>query len=472
MNWKSALFAVAAVAFVPGCLAPRYDRPAAPVPQQWPSGPAYPTSQPGSQPATSPCEAGQLGWDQFVTDPRLREVIGVALQTNRDLRLAALNAERTRLIFGIERARLLPIIDASAGGSRTGVPADLSRTGEPSIVDEASVDVGLTAWEIDFFGRIRNLAESARQEYLASEQAVRGAQIVLVSGVAEAYLSLGARREILDIANSTLAAQQASYELVAKRHDKGLVPELDVDRAQTQVDAARRDVARNTQLVAQDQNALNLLVGATVPDALLPEGLGSVGQLAEVSPGLSSQVLLSRPDVLEAEDRLKAMNANIGAARASLFPRVTLTTAIGTGSDELGGLFAGGSRAWVFAPQVVMPIFDPRTWYAVRVTQTDKQAAIAQYERAIQSAFREVADALAIRGTVDQQVAAQESLVRATARVYELAMARYEKGADSYLSVLDAQQSLYLSQQALVALRLVKVSGQVRLYAALGGGWR
>ncbi|MCX5655497.1 MAG: efflux transporter outer membrane subunit, partial [Planctomycetota bacterium] len=269
-----------------------------------------------------------------------------------------------------------------------------------------------------------------------------------------------------------LESQQAAYDLVKRRLDRGLVPELDLHRAQTQVDAARGDLARFTHFVAQDENALNLLVGSPVQDDLLPAELGSVSPLREISAGVSSEVLLGRPDILQAEALLRAANANIGAARAALFPRISLTTSIGTGSVELSGLFQPGSRTWNFAPKIVMPIFDPRAWSALKVTEVDKHAAIAQYERAIQTAFREVADALAVRSTVDQQVSAQESLVHAAAETYRLSSTRYIKGIDNYLSVLDAQQALYAAQQRLVAIRWGKLANHVRLYAVLGGGWQ
>jgi len=449
-----------------GCtLAPEYSRPEAPVPADWPSGAAYPDARP----TASPPEAAPPERQEFFSDERLRRLIDMALQNNRDLRLAAFNAERARALYGIQRAELFPVVNATGTGSRQRVPADLSGGGKPMIVEQYGADLGLSAWEIDFFGRIRSLADRALEEYLATEQARRSVQILLVSEVANAYLTLAADRETLTLARTTLESQQAAYDLVKRRLDRGLVPELDLHRAQTQVDAARGDLARFTQFVAQDENALNLLAGSPVPADLLPAELGGARPLKEISPGISSEVLLRRPDILQAEALLKAANANIGAARAALFPRISLTTSIGTGSVELSGLFQPGSRTWNFAPQIVMPIFDPRAWSALRVTEVDKHAAIAQYEKAIQTAFREVADALAVRGTVDQQIAAQESLVHAAAETYRLSDARYSKGIDSYLPVLDAQQFLYAAQQRLVALRLGRLANQVRLYAVLGG---
>jgi len=450
-----------------GCtLAPEYRRPKAPIPADWPSGAAYQDTRP----ATNPPDAAPLERQEFFSDGNLQRVIEIALQNNRDLRLAALNVERARAWYGIQRAELLPVVNAAGSGSKQRVPADLSATGKSMVSEQYGANLGLTAWEIDFFGRIRSLADRALEEYLATEQARRSAQVLLVSEVANAYLTLAADRETLKLAKTTLESQQAAYDLVKRRLDRGLVPELDLHRAQTQVDAARGDLARFTRLVAQDENALNLLVGSPVPDDLLPAELGGARPLKEISPGVSSEVLLRRPDILQAEALLKAANANIGAARTAFFPRISLTTSIGTGSVELSGLFQPGSRTWNFAPQIVMPIFDSRTWSALKVTEVEKQSALAQYEKAIQTAFREVADALAVRGTVDQQIAAQESLVHAAAETYRLSDARYSKGIDSYLSVLDAQQSLYAAQQRLVALRLGRLANQVRLYAVLGGG--
>jgi multidrug efflux system outer membrane protein len=236
------------------------------------------------------------------------------------------------------------------------------------------------------------------------------------------------------------------------------------------VDTARGDVARYTQLAAQDENVLNLLVGSPMLPALLPSDLGGVSPPQEISPGLSSELLLRRPDVLAAEHGLKAANANIGAARAAFFPRISLTTAIGTASADLSGLFKSGQGTWSFAPQIVMPIFDARTWSAYDVTKVEKEITVAQYEKAIQTAFREVADALAVRGTVNQQVEAQQSLVDAVAETYRLSNARYTKGIDSYLSVLDAQRSLYAAQQGLIVLHLARLVNQVTLYNVLGGG--
>jgi multidrug efflux system outer membrane protein len=411
-----------------------------------------------------------LKWQEFFTDEKLQKIITIALKNNRDLRLAVLNVERARAIYGVQRAELLPTINAVGSGSKARVPADLSSTGRVTTSVRYDVDLGVISWEIDFFGRIRSLKDRALEEYLATDQAHRSAQILLVSSVACAYLTLAADRENLTLAVSTLETQETAYKLIRKRYDVGLVSELDLRRAQSQADAARGDVARYTQVVALDENTLNLLVGSPLTPELLPPELGNVSPPREISSGLLSEVLLRRQDVLAAEHRLKATNANIGAARAAFFPRIALTTTIGTASPELSGLFKSGQGTWAFAPQIVMPIFDARTWSAYDVTKLEKEMSVAQYEKAIQTAFREVADALAVQGTVNQQIAAQQSLVEAVAETYRLSNARYMKGIDSYLSVLDAQRSLYAAQQGLIAVRLAKLANQVKLFAVLGGG--
>jgi multidrug efflux system outer membrane protein len=467
MDRRRILLLGAAVAFLSGCtLAPKYTRPEAPVPAAWPAGPAYDnaSNSPGAP------EAADMPWRLFFADERLRKVIETALENNRDLRTAALNVERARALYGVQRSELFPSVNAVGDGSRQRTPADLTSTGEVGRGERYGVHLGISSWEIDFFGRIRSLKDRALEEYLATEQARRGARILLVSGVANAYLALAADRETLRLARSTLETQQAAYDLVRKRVDVGLSPVLDLRQAQTRVDAARVDAALYARRVAQDENALDLLVGSKVPAGLLPAGLDAVIPPKEISAGLSSGVLLRRPDILQAENRLKGANANIGAARAALFPRISLTAAFGTASAELSGLFKSGSESWNFAPQVVLPIFDARSWSALTVVKVEREIAVTQYEKAIQSAFREVADALAARGTIDEQLSAQQSLTDAVAETYRISNLRYEKGIDSFLGVLDAHRSLYAAQQGLIAVRLAKLASQVNLYAVLGGG--
>jgi multidrug efflux system outer membrane protein len=463
----SALGAVVAVVFVGGCsLAPNYEKPPAPVPAQWPQGEAYQQAQAASDIPT----AQALKWQEFFTDERLQKIIETALSNNRDLRLAALNVERARALYGIQRAELFPTVNAVGAGSKKRLSADLVSPGDPRTIEQYSVDLGIAAWEIDFFGRIRSLKGQALETYLATEEARRSAQIALTAEVARVYLTLAADRENLKLARATLETQQASYDLIQRSYQMGVATELDLRRAQSQVDAARRDVPRYMQLAAQDQNALDLLAGAPVPEEILPTDLSSVTPPKAISPGLSSEVLLNRPDIVAAEHRLKAAYAFIGAARAALFPRISLTTSVGTASDDLSGLFNSGTGTWNFAPQVVMPIFDARAWAALKVSKADQKIILTRYEQAIQTAFREVADALAVQGTIHQQVSAQQSLVEAVAETYRLSNRRYTMGIDSYLGVLDAQRTLYAQEQLLVSLRLAKLANQVGLYAVLGGG--
>jgi multidrug efflux system outer membrane protein len=464
-NMRKTIIYSSLILFLTGCnLAPKYERPQAPVPAEWPTGPSFEFKNEANVP-----EVFQIKWQEFFTDEKLQKVIETALANNRDLRIAALNVERARAQYGIQRADLLPTIDAQASHSRQRIPGDLSMTGKSIHPEQYNVDLG-AAWEIDFFGRLHNLEEQALQEYFATEQARRSAQIVLIAEVASTYLTFAADRENLQLAQSTLGTQQAAYNLIKRRFETGIAPELDLRQIQTRVDAAQVDVYLYTRLVAQDEAALNLLVGSTVPSQLLPDTLSSISQPTEISPGLSSEVLLSRPDILQAENQLKAANANIGAARAAFFPRIALTTSYGTASSELSGLFKSGSDTWIFNPQIVMPIFDTHTWFALDFSKANREIAQAQYEKSIQQAFKEVVDSLAVKGTVEEQISAQKSLVEATAETYRLSNARYMKGIDNYLVVIDSQRSLYASQQGLVSLRLTRIANQVKLYAVLGGG--
>lgn len=450
-----------------GCsLTPKYTQPAAPVPADWSSGPAYKDSagKPGDVPAAD------IAWRNFFIDERLQKVIDIALANNRDLRLAALNVEKAHALYGIQRAELLPAVSAAASGSKQRVPANIVGFPEPLTIKRYDVSLGISSWELDFFGRIRNLKDHALEQYLATEQARRSARISLVAEVANTYLTLAADNELLKLDRIALETQEAAYKLIQRRYEVGVSSELDLRQAQTRVEAARVDIARYTGIVAEDENALTLLLGSPVRDGLLPTDLSSVVALKDISPGLHSHVILRRPDILAAEHALKASNANIGAARAAFFPRISLTGAIGTASDELSGLFKGGTGAWNFNSQIIMPIFDARTWSALKSSKVEREIELTQYEKAIQVAFREVADALAQRGTVDQQVSAQKSLVDAVSETHRLANVRYLRGIDSYLSVLDTQRSLYSAQQGLIAVRLFRLINLVTLYKALGGG--
>jgi len=465
---KTALFlSLGGLLCLGGCsLAPEYARPGAPVPAAWPAGPAYENAavSPGAK------SAAEIPWKEIFPDERLQKVIGMALEGNRDLRIAALNAEYARALYGVQRAELYPALNASGTAALQRVPAALSRVGRVSRPEEYNVNLGIASWELDFFGRIRSLKDAALEEYLATEQARRSARILLVSEVANAYLSLAADREILRLTRSTLETQQAAYDLIRKRYDVGLAPEIDLRQAQTAVDSARVNTALYSRMAAQDRNALDLLAGSKVPEELLPEGLDDVVPPKEIATGLPSEVLLGRPDILQAESRLKAVNANIGAARAALFPRISLTASYGTSSAELSNLFKNGQESWNFAPQVVLPIFDARSWAALDAVKVQREIVVAQYEKAIQSAFREVADALATKGTIEEQLAAQQSFTEAVAETHRLSNLRYEKGIDSFLGVLDAQRSLYSAQQALISVRLARLASRVNLYSVLGGG--
>jgi len=465
---RISLYIVCAIVLLAGgcTMAPKYKRPAAPVPNQWPIGAAYKEMKADAAAPTMQ----DLPWQKFFTDERLQKIIQTALKNNRDLRLAALNVEKSRALYGIQRAELFPTANAVGYGTKGRVPADLSYTGQETTAQQYSVNFGVTAWEIDFFGRIRSLKDRALEEYFATDQARRSAQILMVSAVANAYLTLAADRESLKLTTSTLEAQEHAYKLIRRRHEVGIASELDLRRAQSQVDTARGDVARYTQLIALEENALQLIVGSPIPPELLPPALGKISPLRDISPGLSSELLLGRPDIMAAEHRLKAANASIGAARAAFFPRISLTTSFGTASADLSGLFRDGSSTWNFAPQIIMPIFDARLWSLYDLTKVEKEITIAQYEKAIQAAFRETADALAVQGTVNRQIEAHESLVNANAETYRLSSIRYAKGVDNYLSVLDAQRSLYGAQKGLINLHLFRLVNEVALYKALGGG--
>lgn len=462
-------FLLATAAVLAGCtLAPDYERPDAPIPQAFPEGDAY-RADDAANGAALPAD---LFWEDFYTDAQLRAVIALALENNRDLRVAMLNVERTRSLYNIERSALVPTISAGGSVDRARTPKDLSYTGASSTSSQYSADFGFASWEIDLFGRIRSMSEAALQEYFASEQTSHAAQIALISEVATTYLTLAADQARLELSRTTLQTRQDALELVQKRYDRGLSPMLDVHRAQAQVDAAQVSLVTFVQLIALDRNALNLLVGDTVPEDLLPGDLASVGEPEPISAGVSSLVLLNRPDIMAAEYNLMAANANIGAARAAFFPRISLTAAAGTASSDLSGLFTAGQGAWAYGAQVVMPIFDPRTWASFRVSKTDREIAVAQYEQSIQGSFREVADTLAVRGTILQQLEAQTQFVYSESEVNRLSNVRYVRGLDSYLSVLDSERELYAAQLELVRLQLIRRTNQVKLYAVLGGGWQ
>ncbi len=452
-----------------GCatLMPQYVKPGLPVADNWPSGPAYKGTAGHSGPAVA-----EIRWQEFFTDPRLRQLISLALDNNRDLKMAAINIEKSRALYQIQRSDLLPKVEASAASNLQRVPADFESSHQPATIQQDTLGVGISSYELDFFGRVRSLKAQALDQYLATVEARRAAQLSLVSQIAYAYLNLAADRERLRLAQETLSNQQAAFKLVTSRCQAGIASDLDLEQAQTSVDAARLDIARYTTLTAQDENALNLVAGTKVPAELLPSSLAeTLTALKDLSPGLPSEVLLSRPDILQAEELLKGANANIGAARAAFFPRITLVSAAGLGSTNLSGLFSSDSFAWSLTPKLSLPIFDAGANRAgLEVSEADKKLAVARYEKAIQTAFREVADALAQRGTIDEQLAAQQSLADASAKSYQLSQARYGKGVDSYLSVLVSQRALYAAQQNLINVRLARLLNLSALYQVLGGG--
>jgi multidrug efflux system outer membrane protein len=450
-----------------GCsLAPKYQRPEAPVPADWPDDGA----DNGTTAATGNATAVETDWEDFFPDKGLRQVIALALENNRDLRLAALNVAKAEALYGVQRSDIFPALSVAGSGTKYQTASDFTYTGASRTGKEFTVDLGITAWEIDFFGRIRSLEDQALQEYLATEAARRGAQIALVSSVARTYMALATDLDHLSLARHTLEVQQAAYALIKRRYEVGVVTELDLRQAQIPVDTALGDIARYRMQEAKDRNALNLLMGGNIPVRLLPTGLKSITPPRTVTPGLPSETLLLRPDIVAAEHQLKGAYAFIGAARAAFFPSISLTTTIGTASNQLSGLFGSGGGTWNFTPSVGLAIFDARTWAAYRVSKAQQNILLTQYEKTIQTAFKEVADALAVQHHIGQQIAAQESLVGALDRTYELSNKRYRAGIDSYLGVLDAQRSLVDAQQGLASLKLSRLANEVQLYAVLGGG--
>ena len=469
---KKSVITIAALAMLAGCsLAPVYERPAQPVAQSWPTGEAYqglPSAAADAKPVS------QIQWREFFADDKLRAVIALALANNRDLRVSALNIEKAKAQYDIDTAALLPKLSANVSQSASRTPANMTGTGEAAINRQYNGGLALASYELDFFGKLRNSSEAGLQSYLGTEEARRSQQITLVSEVANAYLTLIADQQRLKLAQETLKSQQTTYELSRKRFASGVTSGVDMYDAQTSVESARNDAAVYTAQVALDRNALTLLVGAAVPDALLPTGeLGEVTQLAAIPAGLPSDLLQARPDVQEAERALRAANANIGVARAAFFPSISLTASGGSASSSLSGLFKAGSSAWSFVPQVNLPIFDGGVNRAnLGIAKAQRDISVAQYEKAVQTAFREVADALAQRGTLDARLSSQQALVEAAGKSFAINEARYRKGADSYLSALVSQRALYAAQQGLITTRLAKSSNAVTLYKVLGGGWQ
>ena len=449
--------ALAAALVLAGCtsLIPKYERPAAPVAAEFP----YPSAKEGTP-------AAQLPWEQFFPDPRLRAAIAASLRNNRDLRVAVLNIEQARAQYAIANADRYPTVATS-----------LSATRGPNAINGKQTttlqsNLGFSSWEIDFFGRIASLSQAALEQYLATEEGRNAAQMTLVANVASAWLALGADEELLKITRETLDTRQESLRLTRLRFDNGASSEIDFRLAQSLYETARATLAQQQRQRATDIDALALLLGEPVsPD--YAAGVTTAGvQLPDVPAGVPSDVLARRPDVRQAEHLLRSANADIGAARANFFPRISLTAGIGSASSDLAGLFKGGAWAYSVAPSLLLPIFDAgRNRATLQSAEVSRDIAIAQYERAIQQAFREVADALAGRATFGDQVDAQGRVVEAETVRYRLAKLRYDNGVSSYLDLLDAQRSLFTAQQALVQARLARLQNQVQLYRSLGGGW-
>ncbi|HEY0296741.1 MAG TPA: efflux transporter outer membrane subunit [Bordetella sp.] len=457
-----------------GCtLAPTYERPAAPVEGNYPTGPAYVHAQPG---ASVQGAAADVGWREFFQDPLLQRLIEMSLANNRDLRVAMLNVEVTRDQYRIERASLVPAASVSASGTAQRVPADLATSG--SITDSHNWQVGPSvSWELDIFGRIRSLSDAALQTYFAQDETRVATQLSLIAATASSYLTLRADQELFSLTIETLKTRQESYNLVKQSYDQGVSSALDLSQAETALRTAESSRAQYMRLVAQDRNALVLLLGEPLPadvsaqldadprlhDDILP---------LELPAGLPSDLLERRPDIRAAEHQLLSANANIGAARAAFFPTFTLTGFAGTASASWSGVFDPGSEAWSFAPKITIPIFQGGALLAnLDVSKVRKNIQIATYEKAIQTGFREVADTLAGRGTLDDQVRAERQLVDASELAYKLSQQRFDSGVDSYLSVLDSERSLYTAQQTLIGTRLERLNNQINLYKALGGGW-
>ncbi|MEO6362241.1 MAG: efflux transporter outer membrane subunit [Caldimonas sp.] len=452
---------VAAAVLLAGCssLIPPYERPAAPIPSTYP-----PDVTPAA--AADAVAAADVPWQRFFADERLRRLIGLALDNNRDLRLAVLNIEQARATYQVRRADAFPTVGAGATASRQ--PA-----GAGNVATSYAVGLAITGYELDLFGRVQNLSQAALAQYFATAEARKAVQLSLIGNVATLYLNLLADDELLRVTRQALATREESTRLTRLRFEYGATSELDFRQAESLLEGARVALAQLLRQRALDENALSLLVGQAPPADLPPPLPLDARQMpVELPAGLPSELLARRPDVRAAEQQLLAANANVGAARAALFPRISLTATLGTASNELSGLFKSGSFALTGAAQLLQPIFDAgRNRAALDVAWVNRDIAVAQYERSIQTSFREVSDALAGRATLGEQLRAQTAQTHALAITYRLADLRYRAGAASYLDALDAQRSLFTSQQALVQTQALQLQNLVALYRVLGGGW-
>ncbi|MEH6412543.1 efflux transporter outer membrane subunit [Pseudomonas sp. NPDC089395] len=447
-----------------GCsMIPEYRRPDTTTPERYPTGLAY------SQHALG--DASHIQWKMFFQDPYLRQLIDLALTNNRDLRKATLNVAAYRAKYRIQGAALSPEIGIEGATGRSRTPGYLSETGKQLTAGSNSLQVGLASYEMDLWGRVRSLDRNALENYLATEEARRSVHIGLVADVAVAYLTWQTDRQLLDITRSTLKNYQHSLELTTAGSQAGTASDLDVRQARTLVDSARGQVQSYVRQVAQDKNALQLLLGSTVPAEQTSADLDTQ-ILVQIPEGLPSALLRQRPDILAAEHRLLAANANIGAARAAFFPSITLTGGAGTASSRLSGLFDNGSESWSFVPQIHIPIFTGgRLEASLDYAKIAKEIEVVNYEQSIQTAFREVADGLAALGTWDEELSSQHDLVQATEEYTQMAQQRYDEGVDNYLTLLDAQRQLLSARQKLLTDHLAQLTAQVQLYKALGGGW-
>jgi multidrug efflux system outer membrane protein len=468
---KFFLFVALAVTALAGCtLAPRYQRPAAAISPSWPKVPGH-RENPTSAAAVPTAD---IGWREFFRDPRLQELIELALTNNADLRVAILNVEQTRDLYRIQRAALIPTVDINATGTRQRIAFGFAGSGQGTTYSEYSVNLGVVSYELDLFGQVRSLKKQALETYFASEEARRSAQITLVAEVGAAYLTERELTEQLAVARQTLRSESGSYDLTRRSYEAGALSQLDLNAAATQMQTARAAVAGYEQQLAQEEDYLVLLVGRPLAEDLPPpQSFNPQICLSDIPAGLPSDLLERRPDILGAEHQLKAANANIGAARAAFFPTITLTGGGGTASTALEGLFAPGSQVWNFSPQIQWPIFQAGTaWAELQSANAGKLIEVANYEKAIQTAFQEVADSLAVRATVKTQLAANQAVVKADQQTYKLTEASFRAGLDSYLTVLAAQQALYDARQNLIQSQYSRLLNLINLYKALGGGWR
>ncbi len=455
-------------------LAPTYQRPAAPVAAAYPQDTAGAAARTSVALPASAATAVDTGWRSFFADAQLQQLIAAALEHNRDLRTAVLRMDEARALYDGQSADRLPNLNASASVARAKTPAFLSSTGHSTVGKRYDAGLAISAFELDFFGRVKSLSDAALASYLATDEARQAAQISLVAQVAQAYYTERAYAEQLALAQQTYAARSRTYQLTQQRAEVGASSRLDLRSAETLMETARAAALSLARQRAQAENALTLLVGQNQPSASTSGALPDQRQLDAMSAlpaGLPSELLARRPDIRAAEQRLKAATANIGAARAAFFPRISLTTSLGSSSPSLGGLFDSGSGSWSFAPQLSLPIFDAgRNRANLSLAETRKNIAVADYEKTIQTAFREVADALAARDYLGEQVQAQNSIVEAQADRLKLLQLRFEQGIASSLDVLDAQRELFSAQQTLVQVRQQRSGSAVDLYRALGGG--